>query len=210
LFDAFDGAEAIPSPWPARLIEADRDRQIVLDLLAGDLNCPPSSGTGRLFDAAAALLGICAFNHYEAMSPMLLESAASRSNTMPSGDGLLPMIADPAIVGLVQLDHRPLLRMLLERLARDETREALAWLFHDALAEGLARAAIEAARQADVHTIGLSGGVFCNTLLTELMRGRLETAGLETLIHGHVPPNDGGIAYGQAAIAAAITRTTGL
>jgi hydrogenase maturation protein HypF len=102
-----------------------------------------------------------------------------------------------------EIDHRPLLRALDEGLAARRSTEELAWLFHDALADGLARAAVRAAGADGVASVGLSGGVFCNALLTDLVAGRLEAAGLGVLLHREVPPNDGGIAYGQAAVAAA-------
>jgi hydrogenase maturation protein HypF len=205
LGDALGGIEAIPETRAARLIDVDRDRRVVLELLQSDLNCPLSSGVGRLFDAAAALLGICSYNHYEAMSPMLLESAASRSRSRPSGRGLLAIIPDHEISGVLQIDHRPLLTAMLGQLDNGMAIDDLAWLFHDALADGLAQAAVTIARQNNIRTVGLSGGVFCNTLLTQLTRTRLTTAELEVLIHREVPPNDGGLAAGQAAIAASIT-----
>ncbi len=78
--------------------------------------------------------------------------------------------------------------------------------FHEALAHGLCRAAARAAKAQGLQTVALSGGVFCNSLLTELVRAQLQDAGFEVLIHQSVPPNDGGIAFGQAAVAA-VART---
>jgi hydrogenase maturation protein HypF len=205
LGDALGGIEAIPVELSTRLIDDERHRQIVLDLLESNINCPQSSGTGRLFDAAAALLGICSYNHYEAMSPMLLESAASRSRSQPTGRGLLSTIPDHEIDDLLELDHRPLLTTMLDRLRRGMPASDLAWLFHDALADGFARATVAIARRRNITTVGLSGGVFCNTLLTELLARRLSGTGLEVLVHRNVPPNDGGLAAGQAALAACIT-----
>ncbi|MHC4469834.1 MAG: carbamoyltransferase HypF [Planctomycetota bacterium] len=169
-------------------------------MLEGRINTPESSGAGRLFDAAASLLGLCDENLYEAMSGMRLEAAASRAVERPTGDGLVPLGEDG---DLLEMDHRPLLRTLVEGIERGDATESLAWLFHDALADGLARAARRAAEAEGLETVGLSGGVFCNAILTELTAGRLAEAGLETLLHRRVPPNDGGIAYGQAAVAAA-------
>jgi hydrogenase maturation protein HypF len=196
------GADAAEHQAARRMIPDGERRGAIADLLQRDLNCPPSSGLGRLFDAAAALLGVCDHNHYEAMSGMLLEAAASRADTQSAGNGLVEVTTgdsdDP-----FELDHRPLLRRLLDLIETGVATETMAWLFHDAVADGLARAATTAADRAGVSAVGLSGGVFCNTLLTEMVATRLQSAKIEVLIHGAVPPNDGGIAFGQAAIAAA-------
>ena len=82
-----------------------------------------------------------------------------------------------------------------------EDPEVLAYMFHDALAAMAARACIEASRQTGIRTAALSGGCYQNTLLLELTQKRLEEAGLQVLIHRLVPPNDGGIALGQAVVA---------
>ena len=173
----------------------------VRTMLDRDVNCPESSGAGRLFDAAAAVLGLCAENLHESMSGMRLEAAASRASAHPSGAGVMPLTDVEG--GPFEIDHRPLLRALDEGLGSHAPVGELAWLFHDALADGLFRAAVRAAETAGLASVGLTGGVFCNTLLTDLVATRLEAEGLEVLLHQEVPPNDGGIAYGQAAVAAA-------
>ncbi len=199
LVDALGPEAAAAHPMARAVMPDERTRRAVLTLLACDLRCPPSTGAGRLFDAAASILGLCDRNHYEAMSGELLESAALRSTARPSGDERIALTdGSPRI-----LDHRPLLRELVERRVRGEPPEDLAWLFHDALADGLARAAVAAAGEAGLDTVGLSGGVFCNVVLTLRVYERLARAGLRVLTHREVPPNDGGIALGQAAIAAA-------
>lgn len=193
----------------ASLVLADaRERAAVLFMLERQLQCPPSSGLGRLFDAAAAVLGVCSFNHFEAMSGQALEAAASRASERPDGTGVVSIDGSPDGGGLMEIDHRPLLARLLEARAGDLTSDpsALAWFFHDALADGLAEAAVRAATSAGIATVGLSGGVFCNTLLTERVRRRLECRGFEVLMHAEVPANDGGIACGQAAIAACLLQ----
>ncbi|MCK4871744.1 MAG: carbamoyltransferase HypF [Phycisphaerales bacterium] len=198
LFDVF-GDDAIDHQAAAGVL-ADRDeRAAMLGLLHGSLNCPASSGLGRLFDAAAALLGVCDYNHHEAMSGMMLESAAARAGERPTGDDIIRIEAGEPF----ELDQRPLLGELIERMRRGEPTENIAWLFHDAVAAGLAAAALRAVETAGLHTVGLTGGVFCNALLTERVAERLERAGCEVLTHHAVPATDGGISLGQAAIAAA-------
>jgi hydrogenase maturation protein HypF len=203
LYDGL-GPGSIDHPLCMRALPDGARRRGVWHLLARDLNCPPSSGMGRLFDAAASLLGLSAYNHYEAMSGMMLEAAGDGAASHPSGERIATIELHGDGAGPFELDHRPLLKSLAGMIERGEPVEATAWHFHDALADGLSRAAELASRQSGLHTIGLSGGVFCNTLLTQLLVARLEAAGLEVLVHRQVPPNDGGIAYGQAAIAAAM------
>jgi len=130
------------------------------------------------------------------MSGQLMEAAASRSVARPSGKNLIP--ADDG-----EIDTRPLLVELLRRKAQGDSPENLAWLFHSAVADALVRAAYMAASARGLKTVGLTGGVFCNTLLSALVRSALEEKELEVLTHRLVPPNDGGIALGQAAVAAA-------
>jgi hydrogenase maturation protein HypF len=107
--------------------------------------------------------------------------------------------ASPADV----LDTRPLLEALLEGLARGTPVHDLSWLFHDALADAMARAAGRLAKSTRIREVALSGGCFLNVLLTERVRAGLEGEGLACLLHESVPPNDGGLAFGQAAVAVA-------
>jgi len=202
LWDTF-GQAAADHPVTRQVLADDREREAVLGLLREDVNCPPSSGMGRLFDAAAALLGICDYNHYEAMSGLVLEAAAMSAGSRAPGDGVITIREVEAGSRLLELDQRPLLGRMLSMLQTGESAPAIAWFFHDALADVMARAAARLAGATGLATVALSGGVFCNTLLCELTVKRLRAAGLEVLLHRDVPPNDGGLAYGQAAIAAA-------
>jgi len=205
IFDTL-GPEGLSHPALARALRDDAEREAVGGMLEADLRCPPSSGAGRLFDAAAALLGVCTENRYEAMSGLLLEAAASRATERPSGGGLLDLRERD---GLLEIDTRPLLSRLLDGIGGGEATEDLAYLFHDALADGLAGAAASGAEETGIEVVGLSGGVFCNVLLTDRLVQRLRAKGLAVLVHRQVPPNDGGIAYGQAAVAAArLSRET--
>lgn len=201
LHDRFGSENATSkNTWLERVLPDTRERDAVSKMLEGGFNAPTSSGLGRLFDACAALLGVCPFNHHEAMSGQLLESAARRATQRPSGNGLVALRDTD---GLIELDHRPLLDRLLAGLEANEPTDSLAWLFHDAIADGLTRAASRAAEKTGLNTAALSGGVFCNELLTDLVLDRLENSGFECLVHRDVPPNDGGLSYGQAAVAAA-------
>ncbi len=213
------GAEAIHGDHARRVMPVDAEREAIGAMLVRGVNSPASSGLGRLFDAAASLLGVCDFNHYEAMSGMRLEAVAAGApsvgaartgdsdgwiNERPrgsAGDDAAACVRD--CEGLLEIDHRPLCRRLVRGIERGEPVAVLSRAFHESIASMLASAAIRAARGASLSSVVLSGGVFCNTLLSFLVQRELSRAGLEVLLHRQVPANDGGIALGQAAVAAA-------
>lgn len=210
LFNRF-GPSGLEHPVAERALPDPVEREAVGLMLRRDLNCPISSGAGRLFDAAAALLGLCRFNHHESMSGQTLESAAFGAVERPGLETPLwsptesTSRADEAHAGVLgQIDHRPLLDRLIEGLHRGEAVEELAWVFHGALARGLAEAAEAACAHTGLRTVGLTGGVFCNELLTSRVCAWLSAAGLEVIRHARIPPNDGGLALGQAGIGAMI------
>lgn len=205
LFDTL-GESAIDHPLAARALPDDRERELVFGLLRSNVHAPPSSGMGRLFDAVAALLGVCEYNRYEAMSGTLLEALAAQCRKPLVGENLIELTQDANGGGIMELDPRPLLKRLLPMAGRPGSAPEAAWLFHEALADGLARAARSVAEHTGLRTVGLSGGVFCNALLTRLVKDRLDSHGFEVLVHRAVPPNDGGVALGQAAVAAATLK----
>ena len=209
------GEDALNHPAAIRTVPDINKRRTIFSLLQQGLNCPVSSGTGRLFDAVAALLGICDYNHHEAMSGMMLETAAYRAQqhgVKVDGRGVMPLI-DSKEGNIFEIDTRPLLSLLLEKINSDLTAEGLALLFHDVLADALARAAERTAEiniqrgGEDIRVVALSGGVFSNELLSDLVSAKLEKRGFTCLVHHVVPPGDGGIALGQAMAAAATLRT---
>lgn len=205
------GPDAINTPIARRVMPVDAERDAIAAMLARKLNCPPSSALGRLFDAAAALLGVCDVNHFEAMSGMRLEAIASACPVIEEPSRRLSDIVSQLVRvreqgGLVELDHRPLCRRLVQGIEGSEPIELLARIFHEAVASMLASSAIKAARDASLSSVVLSGGVFCNARLASLVHQELTRAGLEVLVHRQVPANDGGIALGQAAVAASVLR----
>ncbi|MBM4118068.1 carbamoyltransferase HypF [bacterium] len=159
---------------------------------------PLTSSLGRLFDAAAFLLGLCEFNGAEAQAAMALEAAAARHGAAPA----LPLPVFAEAEGLV-LDPRPLIRALVEGRAAGRSAGELAAGFHAALARGLAELAAVAAAAGAPRRVLLSGGCFANRILTEALAARLKAGGLEVYIHHRVPTSDGGLALGQALVAAA-------
>jgi hydrogenase maturation protein HypF len=151
------------------------------------LNAPRCSSAGRLFDAFAALLEVCADQTYEAQAPAMLESLADGREhdayPLPLRDGLL--------------DWEPMLRQALA----DRQAGAAAGVVAARVHAGLADAIVSVAREADEQTVLLTGGCFLNRVLTELALDRLRAAGFEAVIARRIPPDDGGISAGQLVAA---------
>jgi hydrogenase maturation protein HypF len=166
----------------------------VAQMLERGLRCPPSSSMGRWFDAAAGLLGVRDVAAYEGQAAMLLEAlATSAAPQVPAAElaALVTCTADG------QLDPGP----LIARLADESDAARGAALFHQALADGLARWVQAASAASGLRTVAFGGGCFLNALLTTLLGQRLRDAGLRVLEARQAPPNDGGIALGQAWVA---------
>lgn len=153
------------------------------------INAPWSSAVGRLFDAAASLCGLCQQSSYEGQAAMLLEACAAST----------PCIVTPTLPlqmsrGIWQWDWQPLLTMLTNsRLPIAERARA----FHQSLADSLLQQALRARQQYAIDTIGLSGGVFQNRLLTELACSLLQKHHFQVYLPQQIPANDAGLAWGQ-------------
>lgn len=178
----------------------DREGAAIAAMLARGLNSPACSSLGRLFDAAAALLGLVHETDYEGEGPMLLEGQASRA---------LAAAAAPEPLGLAPLQAGTPFRVdpvpLLERIARDRAGEpapSLALRFHVEIAAAALAGAVQLRKLAGASALALSGGVFQNVLLRNLLVPRLEAAGFDVRLNRDVPPGDGGLAVGQAYLEA--------
>ncbi len=169
------------------------ERRTLLAMLRESFNCPVTSSAGRLFDAAAALTGVCERTSFEGEPAMRLQFAAERSRTGAAYRATLNQ-AEGALV----IDWAPLMEGILADLGSAVPAEAIALKFHRALARSIAGACgrLEAGR------VLLSGGCFQNRLLSELTSAALEEGKMEVYVHHLVPPNDGGLALGQLAAAA--------
>jgi hydrogenase maturation protein HypF len=166
----------------------------VARLLERDLHCPPTTSMGRWFDAAAALLRVRETSAYEGQAPMLLEALAAHGKPMPDSEALTEWVT---LRPDCTLDPLPLLRHLAD--AADAQQAAA--LFHLALADGLERWVRQAAQSTGVRSVAFGGGCFLNALLSARLAARLQAAGLRVLEARQAPPNDGGIALGQAWVA---------
>jgi hydrogenase maturation protein HypF len=160
-------------------------------------NAPPTSSVGRLFDAVAAITGVCDEASFEGQAPMLLESLALGAPE----DGLYPIAiedTDP-----IRLDTRPLVREVLRDVLRGAGPALVARRLHAALAAVVVEVAARLCRAHGCTDVVLSGGVFANALLGDAVSSALSARGLVPRTHRLVPPNDGGLSLGQLAVVAA-------
>jgi len=159
------------------------------------LFCVPTSSMGRLFDAVSSLLGLRHTVSYEGQAAIELEAVAGASTVRTGG-------YEFAVDG-EEIDPGPMLRAVVGDLRGGAAPAAVAAGFHAAVAGLIGRLARELSGVTGIDRVALSGGVFQNVLLTRLARAELDRLGLRVLTHRLVPPNDGGLALGQAAVTAA-------
>ena len=171
---------------PARILATMVDRGI---------NTVQTSSCGRLFDAVAALLGLREEITYEAQAAIELETLARSS---PPANHIYPFaIRDQAI------QTGDILAAIIDDLDSGTPKAKIARAFHDTMAEVTARMALDARAKSGIDVVALSGGCFQNRLLQAAAIARLEREGFTVIIHHRVPANDGGLALGQAVVAAA-------
>ncbi|MFD1548060.1 carbamoyltransferase HypF [Nonomuraea guangzhouensis] len=192
------GGETTGGPISEGLTAGLSDREIIGRMIAKRVNCPIASSAGRLFDTAAALLGLCDVNGFEGEAAMRLEQAAA---AYPATEPLAWRLERRD--GLWVYDGVVTLRHLLEAKRDGEPVGRIAAAFHATVAAVTVLLCERAAAEHDVTQVCLSGGVFQNRLLATDALARLSEAGFEPYIGERIPVNDGGISYGQAAVAAA-------
>ncbi len=190
LFEALGPEPPLP-PLIAAHVSAE-DWQKVGELAASGLASPLTSSAGRLFDAVAALCGIRAEVNYEGQAAVELEGIADATEA-----GEYPLPGDEL------LDARETVRAILADLGAGVPVSVVAARFHNGVGHATARACGRIAEAEGIDRVVLSGGVFQNRLLLERTTEALERTGLRVLTPRLLPPNDGGIAFGQAAVAAA-------
>lgn len=197
-------------PGAERLLDSldEQTRSVTATMIERGINSPRTSSMGRLFDAAAAILGICGQATYEGEPAIELEAAAWRAldseSTCPTGNMASFSVTESSRPDDCHvLNSRPLFEALLEGIRTGVPAGKLALDFHITIARASARIASEICVREDLDTVALSGGVFMNRLLLRLLTHELKDAGLAVLVPHAVPVNDGCIAYGQAAIARA-------
>lgn len=169
--------------------------RVFKEMLAKFVNCPESGGMGRLFDAVAVLAGIQDHSTFDGHAAMSVQTAAERE-TEVSEDYDLPL--DLTDDNLLSADWRPMLFQIHEDRMDNIRPGVIAARFHNTLASLAARIALNVG----LSQVVLSGGCFQNVLLTKKVSAALRQAGFQVHNHRNVPPNDGGLAMGQALIAA--------
>jgi hydrogenase maturation protein HypF len=174
---------------------SEQELTTALTQLECALNTPRTSSAGRLFDAVAALLGLRWRNEFEAQAAMELEFAAEPSSGTPP-----PWTPAPEKQGII--DWEPTIRELLAALKHGVAVSDLAARF----LEAMSRAILDMAQSTEIGLVVLSGGCFQNVRLLETTVASLTEAGFTPLWPQRTPPNDGGLALGQAVVAEARLR----
>jgi hydrogenase maturation protein HypF len=183
------GGDARPLPG----VDPDRWRTVARMAETGTAS-PVTTSVGRLFDAVAALCGLRLEVSYEGQAAMELEAACDGAER-----GAYPL---ESVAGV--LDPREAILAVDRDVARGLPAGVVATRFHHGLADATARACADLAADRGLDAVVLSGGSFQNRRLLERTSERLAAAGLRVLVPERLPPNDGGIAFGQAAVAAAL------
>jgi hydrogenase maturation protein HypF len=188
---------------PIRALPAS-ERLVLGQMLRRGLSAPVTTSAGRLFDGVAALLGLHQQVTFEGQAAMALEYIADpgMADAYPIALSTHRSPADSSFIvhhSSLLLDWQPLIEALLHDLRSGIPTGALSARFHN----GLAAAIVAVAQAVGQPRVALTGGCFQNRLLLERTAGRLRQAGFDVLLHRQAPPNDGGIALGQVAVAAA-------
>lgn len=173
--------------------EKSFDAQIFM--LDRKINCVTTTSAGRIFDAVSNILGLRQSSTFEGEAAMSLEFAAGISSAYkyePVIQGTNPFV----------LIMRSVIQYIIEQRLYGEDVSALSTAFHQSIAGMVATGCKKSREITGLNRVALSGGVFANLCLLALCKEALVTAGFEVFIHSLVPPNDGGISLGQAAIAA--------
>ncbi len=183
-------------PWESDLAPlADlegEERCILLHQLEKGLNSPPTSSMGRLFDAVSALIGVRQRATYEGQAAIELENIVD-----PDESGAYDFDFDAG-----EIDPAPMWRQIISDLRAARSKSVISARFHNGIARLVLNLCCEMTALAGIRTVCLSGGVWQNMTLFEKTVPLLENAGYTVLTHRQVPANDGGLALGQALIAA--------
>ncbi|MBI5014339.1 MAG: carbamoyltransferase HypF [Deltaproteobacteria bacterium] len=200
------GADWASLPLPAFADRGERDRETLDRMITTGLQSPLTSSCGRLFDAAAAVLGFAGRLRYSAQAAMELEALAASCRApvepYPAGE------VAGSRAGPLALDPGPLLGALLDDVLAGRDPGACALAFHRGLAGLFASAAAEASRPTGLRDVFLSGGCTQNAVFLAALVRELRGRGLRPHLHRQIPPNDGGVCFGQAAWALGSLRLT--
>lgn len=201
--------------WDSRLAPvaatSDAERRVIRRQLEGGINTVLTSSMGRLFDAVAALVGLRQSVTYEAQAAIELEAQANPnvSEAYEFAINPAPFVPDPTwplpsivLPEALIIDPGPVITQITRDVLDGVPLSVIAARFHNAVAEVVTQIAVRLREQTGIGMVGLSGGVYQNVRLLDLTLDRLRAADFEVITHRQVPPNDGGLALGQAMIAA--------
>ncbi|MEV0435674.1 carbamoyltransferase HypF [Nocardia sp. NPDC050413] len=191
--DALGDIDAAVQAFPMLGTLDDDRRHVYATMCARGINSPEVTSMGRLFDAVAALLGVCSRAEYEAQGPIELEGLLDRDLTLVDGYEFGYTAGE--------VDHRPVIHAIAADLAAGTALERISRRFHSGVVAMVVRQCRNLADTTGIRQVVLSGGVFLNEFLLVNCMVMLERAGLVVYSHRQVPPNDGGIALGQLLVA---------
>lgn len=166
-------------------------REFIMEAISKGINAPLTCSAGRLFDAVAAITGVCTHSAFHAEAPMRLEQVMANGMAEP-----YPFHADRTI------HTGDLIRGVTEDVLRGEDPSVISLKFHLSIIEIVKKGCLNIRRETGIKKVVMSGGTFQNRFLLSTLENRLQEAGLQVYTQQEAPSNDGGIALGQLAIAA--------
>jgi hydrogenase maturation protein HypF len=190
------GEELFDLPLPFLEEIPASDRKLFIAMLERGINSPPTSSCGRLFDTVAALIALRGRVTYEGQAAIELEALAETVETAAAYPFTLVKGEESCVV-----DFRPMIRALVADVADDRSGAVMARRFHNTVAAVVGAVCDDIRAESGRDRVVLSGGVFQNKLLSEGVFTLLTGKGFQVFTHRLVPPNDGGLALGQAIIA---------
>jgi hydrogenase maturation protein HypF len=184
---------------PAVAATTEPERRLLAGMLRSGAGCTPTTSMGRLFDAVASLVGVCQQSGYEGQPAVELEALLDPLGPPPAQPYALAV--DEAQDGTLRLDPAPVLAAAVRDVLAGAPSALVSARFHEAVARAVLHVARHVRTTRGVQTVGLTGGVFQNAAMTSGCLRLLGGDGFEVLVHRRVPPNDGGLALGQAIVA---------
>lgn len=181
-------------------VASAQEKRIIRQQLERNINIIPTSSMGRLFDGISSLLGICHHAHYEAQAAIELEAHAQDDIAITPNTPYV-FAYQASATGLI-IDPRPVLTAIVADIVAQKPPTLMATYFHYAVADMILHVAQYFRTKHGEQRIALSGGVFQNAYLLKRVRQLLQENQFDVIVHRQVPPNDGGLALGQAVIAA--------
>ncbi len=187
-----------------------QEAEVCEQMIEAGLNTPMTSSMGRLFDAMSALLGICTQPTYEGEAAIMLDAAQQRCSEAKDDEAsyAFEIIKNTALesstahdTSVVVVDPEPVVRAALDDIASGVRADTIARRFHEAVVELVVQAAELVRALYGIELVALSGGCFMNRFLVEQSVQRLGQRGFTVALNASLPPNDGCVSYGQAAVA---------